>query len=340
MAHGKRESEWLVIRRCLAIIRRLQQGPANWRALVEAVLAEDEEAYGYTAGQALYKRLRNDLDRLRNNLYIDIRADRRSGEYTIHTLDTPLLNLPNEDLMTIAWLEQTFNPNSPKYREVRAFLQRLQLYLPAARRAQIEQQRTLLMMDLGQRDEDRIDPQVEMGLVQALTRRQRVEFDYYSPQHEDEQPRRHVVDIFEPAYFDTERGHYYVYGWCHYAVTPTGQDTVEDYITYRLGRIHNLKLLPNKLPASPPIPRQYPVKYWLAPEVARYGVTQRRWITIEQVETQADGVIIAGVTPHPFFAVQELMHYRHNCQVLGGAEMLNRMRNTVQEMARLYKTDG
>ena len=334
---GKRESQWLVMRRCLAIIRRLQQGPAGWKALIEAVLAEDEEAYSQITGQALYKRLRNDLDRLRNNLYIDIRADRRSGEYTIHNLDTPLLDLSDEDLMTLAWLEQTFNPNSPKYREVRAFLQRLQLYLPPARRGQIEQQRTALVLNLGQRDEDRIDPQVETGLNQALARRQRVEFDYLSPQHEDEQPRRHIVDIFEPAYFDTERGHYYVYGWCHYAVTPTGQESVEDYITYRLGRIHNLKLLPHKLPPSPPIPKQYPVKYWLAPEVARYGVTQRRWITIERVEAQADGAIIYGATPHPFFAVQELMHYRHNCRVLGGAEMLQRMRNTVQEMANLYK---
>lgn len=29
MAHGKRESEWLVIRRCLALIRRVQRGAAT-----------------------------------------------------------------------------------------------------------------------------------------------------------------------------------------------------------------------------------------------------------------------------------------------------------------------
>lgn len=33
----------------------------------------------------------------------------------------------------------------------------------------------------------------------------RVEFEYLSPQTEDGQPRRHVVDIYEPSYFDTVR---------------------------------------------------------------------------------------------------------------------------------------
>ncbi len=33
-------SQWLVIRRCLAIVRRVQRGPTGWRGLVEAVLAE------------------------------------------------------------------------------------------------------------------------------------------------------------------------------------------------------------------------------------------------------------------------------------------------------------
>jgi hypothetical protein len=38
MPHGMHESDWLVIRRCLAIIRRIQREPAHWQELVEAVL--------------------------------------------------------------------------------------------------------------------------------------------------------------------------------------------------------------------------------------------------------------------------------------------------------------
>jgi len=337
MAGGSRESHWLVIRRCLAIVRRVQRGPATWRELVQAVLAEDAAAYGSTQDRTLYKRLRNDLDRLRHNLYLNIRADRRTGEYALGEIETPLLDLPDEELATLAWLEQIFHPNSPKYREVRALLQQLQSYLAPERRLKIEQHRTALVLDLGQRDEDRLDPRVETRLIEALTRRRRVEFDYRSPEYAAGQLHRHVVDFYEPPYFDTERGHYYVYGWCHYTVAPAGQSAIEDYRLYRLGRISNVRLLPDKLPQTPPPPRQYPVTYWLAPAVARDGVTQRRWIVIDRIERQAGGVIVHGTTPHPFMAVQELMHYRANCRVLGGPEMADRMRQAVIDLAQLYE---
>ena len=337
MSRGVRESEWLATRRCLAIIRRLQREPTGWKDLVRAVLeAEGPEAYGQTKDQPLYKRFRNDIGRIRDRLRIDIRANRR--EYAIYDGDRPLLDLPDQDLTAIAWLEQNFHPNSPKYREVQDFLRRLRSFLAPTRRAFIERHRNGLVIDLGQRDQDKIDPHVETGLEQALSRRRRVEFDYYSPRNPGDQPRRHIVDIYDPVYFDTERGHYYVYGWCHYAVTPTGQDVVEDYITYRLGRIRNLRLLPNKLPGAPPPPKLYPVQYWLAPDIARGGVTPRRWINIDRIETAPDkGVIVFGATPQPFWAIQELMHYRHKCRVLGGPIVLDLIQETVEKMANLYK---
>ena len=82
--------------------------------------------------------------------------------------------------------------------------------------------------------------------------------------------------------------------------------------------------------------RQYAVRYWLAQDIARYGVSQRRWIKIERVEQQDDGAVIYGTTPHPFFAVQELMHYRYKCRVLGGPEIVAKMKDAAQKMADLY----
>ncbi len=341
MSRGKRESQWLVIRRCLAIIRRVQRGPTDWRGLVEAVLAEvGPEAYGLRQEQLSPDLLHDDLARIRNSLAINIRADRRTREYFIEDSQVPLFDLPDDHLTTIAWLEQSFNPASPKYREVQALLKWLQAGLSPERREFMGRQRTALVLDLGQRDEDRLDPDVETGLDRALARRLRVEFDYLAPQHADEQPRRHVVDFYDPPYFDTERGHYYVYGWCHYAVTPAGQETVNGYLLYRLGRLSNLRLLPDKLAPAPPIPKQYPVVYRLSNDVARYGVTHRRWINIERLEPQADGVEVHGSTISPFLAVQELMHYRHKCRVLGGPDMLDQMRKSIEKMAELYKAES
>lgn len=220
---------------------------------------------------------------------------------------------------------------------MQAFLKRLQSFLSPERRAIIEKRRATLVIDLGQRDEDRILPEVEAGLREALIRRRRVEFNYLSPQNPDGQPRRHVVDIYEPAYFDTERGHYYVYGWCHYAVTPTGRQTIGDYVLYRLGRIIDLKLLPQKFPMSPPLPRQYEVVYWLSQDIARYGVSYRRWINIDRVDQQPDGATVYGTTTNIFSAAQELMHYGHKCRVLDGPEMRRKMEEMVRKMAELYQ---
>lgn len=341
MPHGTRESDWLVIRRCLAIIRRIQHEPAQWQELVEAVLQVEPNAYGHSEGQALRKRFYRDLDRIRQSLYIDLRADPRTKQYTIRDTELPLLDLPNEDLTTIAWLEQTFQPHSPRHQEVKKFLDRLRFYLSPERRLQIEQQRAALILELGQQDEDQILPEVEAGLQQALARRCRVEFDYLSPQNPEGQPRCHVVDIYEPPRFEASSGHYYVRGWCHYNLGPTDRLEVNSYIAYRLGRINNLKILSNKLLPTPPLAKRYKVIYQLTPEVARQGITRRRWIDIETVEPHDDSsATIYGSTDTRFFALQELMHYRYNCRVLGGPEILAEMQETVQKMADLYAKKG
>jgi len=342
MSRGPRESHWLVIRRCLAIIRRAQRGPTDWQGLVEAVLAQEgPEAYGRTEGQTLRKRLYRDLAHIRTSLGLDLKADPSTKQYLIRDATVSLLDLPDQELATIAWLEQTFSPNSPQSTAVRALLERLRRYLAPERRQEIEQQRTALVVDLGQRDEDRIRPEVETGLSQALVQRRRVEFDYHSPRYQDGQPRRHEVDIYEPYYFDPGRGHYYVRGWCHYTVGPSGQQRVEAYVYYRLGRIRNLRLLPPKLPPSPPPARRFPVSYWLTPEIARSGITQRRWIEIERIEPQADqSAIVHGTTESIFWAIQELMHYRHHCRVLGGPEIRREMEETIDKMAELYGREG
>lgn len=341
MAYGLRDSQWHVLRRCLAIIRRVQRGPTDWRGLVEAVLHEEPGAYGQKDDLARLDLLHDDLNRIRHKLFIDIRADPRTKEYFIKGLERTLLDLPADDIATLAWLEQAFGPNSPRHEAVQQFLGRLRFYLSDERRRELERQRTALILELGQQDDDRLSPEVELKLQEALARRLQVEFDYLSPQNETGQPRRHVVDIFEPPRFEATLGHYYVRGWCHYNAGQAEWFDVGAYVPYRLGRMSNLRFTSNRLPASPPQAKRYQVEYWLSAKIARQGVTRRRWIDIETVEPQADeSVIVHGVSDDVFFAVQELMHYRHHCQVRGGPEVLARMQETVQKMADLYKTGG
>jgi predicted DNA-binding transcriptional regulator YafY len=339
MARGKRESHWLVIRRCLAIIRRAQRGPATWKELVDAVLGQDPEAYGGTQDKAQHRRLENDLRRIREELLVDLYYDRQAGGYVIRDAWLPLLDLPDDDLATIAWLEETFDLESPQHDEVHALLDKLRLYLGPERLVVIERSRTALTVNLRQRDGDEISPAVWDGLTKALSQCRRVEFLYLSPQYEDGQPRRHTADPYD-RYFDTARGHYYLRAYCRRADTPGGLEEPHCYITYRVGRILELKVLPQKLsPVSPAAPR-YEVVYELAPQVARLGVSHQPEIEIHEVEQRDDGsALVRGETDSLFWAVQSLLHYGPNCRVVGGPEMVREMRAVVEGMAKIYEED-
>jgi len=73
-----------VVRRCLAIVRRVQRGPASWQDLVDAVHAlEGVDAYGGSSGSALRQRLENDLRRIREHLLIEVYYDRQVEGYVI-----------------------------------------------------------------------------------------------------------------------------------------------------------------------------------------------------------------------------------------------------------------
>ena len=337
MSPGSRESQWQVMRRCLAIVCRVQRGPCDWRELVRSVRAQEgPEAYAGAEGDVLHRRVENDLRRVRDNLMVEVHFDRKLGGYVIKDTWRGLLDLPDEDLATMAWLEQTFDYDSPQHDEVQALLGRLRSYLPWDRRGKLERQRTMLAVDLNQKDDDTIPAEIWEKLSRALTHSQRIEFDYLSPTYEDGKPRRHVVDPWECT-FNAGYGHHYLYSWCHYTDGPNGRQECNDYRTYRLGRMSDLHILPHKLPPSPPPARRYEVIYQLAPEVARGGITQHSHIEIETVEEQPDGsAIVHGSTDSLFWVILELLHYRYNCRVLGGPELRRDMRDTVRKMSEIY----
>jgi predicted DNA-binding transcriptional regulator YafY len=335
VSRGKRESSWLVIRRCLAIIRRAQRGPASREALIQAVLSEEgADAYG----EAREKGLENDLRHVRQSLLVDLYYNRQQGGYVIKDTWMPFLDLPDDELETIAWLEETFGPASPQHDEVHALLGRLRFYLAPERRAVVERFRTALTMDLGRRDEDEIEAAVWRGSRKAYLERRQLALFYLSPQYDDGEARRHVVEAYEPCYFDAKRGHYYLRAYCRRMEGPEGCEHPNAYLTYRLGRIISLSVLPQKLPPTPPSSPRYVVEYELSPNVARLGVTHHPEIKIQEIERREDGgVLVRGETEGIFWAVRTLLHYGPNCRVLGGPEMVREMRAVVQALAALYE---
>ncbi len=334
-----REDSTTVLKRCLAMVRQLQRGPATKAQLIQSALAgAGQEAYGGSSGRALTKRFEADKKKLRDIFGLEWRYSRSTETYELLDTWEPLLDLPDEALTAIAFLQETFDPSTPLHDQVQSLLGSLVGYLSARRRGDLERRRTALAVEWGQRDDDVIAPAVEAGLSRALVEHRLIAFDYTSPTQADGAPRRHTVEPWE-RYFDAVRGHYYLRGYCRRTAGPPGEYEQNRYMHYRLGRINRLEVLPQKLPPIPPRAPRVELVYRLSPQIARRGeVTRHPGITISRTERQADGgVVVHAETDNVWWAVRTLLHYGANCQVLGGGEALFEMRHTVGEMARVYE---
>lgn len=335
-----RESTWLVIRRCLALLRRLQQGPARKQDLLDAVYAaEGKEAYGNTTGKLLNKRFEADKRRLWQRLGIRIRYRAEVGGYEIQRLERPLLDLSDEHLETLAFLADTFQPDSPHATRVRQLIETLLSWLADDRQRVYERARGLLPdIDLRLRDNDEIATGVWETVLAAHNNKQQLEFDYLSSRYADNVPRHHVVEPWD-VYF-SDRGHYILHAYCLFRDGPHGPGRPNRYLNYRVSRIvpDSAKMLSKKLPATPRAARPYDVIYELSPRIARLGVSRRPELVGEPEISQGhDGwVRVEGKTHDVFHLARNLLYYGTNCRVLGGRELLAEMEGLVAGLAEVY----
>jgi predicted DNA-binding transcriptional regulator YafY len=338
MSQESRDGRWHVIRRCLVMIRRLQRGPADRKELIEAVQAEIHDAYAQTEDSSRQRQFERDILHLKEDLNLDVKCDRQTNLYFLYESDYPLLDLPDEDLNTIAWLRQTFDAASPQHHAVNGFLSRIISFLDPHRREVVEAQRLSFKLDLSRRDDNHIPEEVKSGIARALTRGVRVEFEYSSSENESGMPRRHTVDPYE-YFFDN--GHYYLKGWCH-SVREEGQEwSIGSYNAYRLDSMSNFQILPSKTPWPPPRAKKHAIRYWLDAPVVRRGVSRQRWIDFidpDDIEWQPDGsAIVNGTTDQDFFAVQALLRYGERCQVLNEGLVKQRILETLKKMVKNYE---
>ncbi len=340
-AAGKAESSWQVARRCLAIVRRLQQGPARKNSLLDAVyLSEGDDAYGHVTGKALNKKFHEDKKRLRGNLYIGVGYSKEAGGYVLEGWERPLLNLPDTHIKTLAYLSDTFQPDSPHAPEVHQLIDQLVDWLPQERQKLFKrlsgQQPTA---DLRLRDSEAITPNVWNAVLEAWQAKQELQFDYHSSQHDDRLPRQHHIQPWD-LYF-TDRGHWHVRGFCLFNDGPNGPWHPNDYINYRVSRIvpGSVRILPRKLPGVRPNGRPRDVLFELAPSIARFGVSQRKELIGEPTILQLDDgwMRVEGRTHDIFDLARNLLYYGKNCRVLGGKELLREMRKLITDLAKVYQ---
>lgn len=125
--------DYLPLQRSLCLLRRLLIGPVDRETLAAYVEDEcDPTAYGDLTSKAAAKRLENDLQRLRD-WGVDLRyAD---GDYQVVSLgDFSPVALPDDGLITLAFLQETFAPGAPQAEAVQALIGRMSDWLPPTTR--------------------------------------------------------------------------------------------------------------------------------------------------------------------------------------------------------------
>jgi predicted DNA-binding transcriptional regulator YafY len=332
---GKRDSEWLVVRRCLDVLLRVMRGNATRDDLITIIMQHSDRNRDPLDRAVANRRLEHDQTRLRDNLGWEIRFGRRDGIAYLRKNDRAMIDLSPTAVRGVAFLQNSFSaPNAPFSTEITALLNTLMQALSEERRAEIGRQRALLELDLRPLDEDHIPEETLAMIRTACDEHRLLEFDYYSSKQTDGLPRRHTVEPYH-YYFDGE--HYYLDAECCQIQLPNGRTFTPKPPTapYRLGRLNNLCILPNKfVPHRRPV-ESIEVQYWLAPAVARTGVTRRFEDSV--IAPQGDGsAIVTFQSKNLFLDLRELLHYGANCCVLGGDRALAEMKLIVEAMWRQY----
>jgi predicted DNA-binding transcriptional regulator YafY len=335
-ANHAAESTWHVARRCLAVLNRLQTGAVSKQELLKTIYAPDSP---HATISTLSKRFDNDKIRLWENLGVRVRYDSQAKGYVIAEWERPLLNLPDQDLTTLAILVDTFQSDAPHSLEVAQLIDRLVSWLPEERQKQFRQASgQQATADLRPRDSEPITQDVWDAVHGAWQAKQELSFDYRSAQHGDGLPRQHHVQPWDLTF--TERGHWRLRGYCLFNDGPNGPWHPNQYINYRLSRIvpGSAELLPRKLPPIRPNGRPFVVIFELAPQIARFGVSQRRELIDPPTLMEMDEgwVRVTGKTHDVFDLARNLLYYGRHCRVLGGPELLREMRQLARELYEIY----
>lgn len=246
--------------------------------------------------------------------------------------------LGEAELNALAFLAETFVPNSVNGEAIQALVRRVADWLPESQRGSIEARRQRWRVDLGRKDDDVILPEVQETIDRAIKQHRLLRFAYLSPGYADGQPRVHKV---QPWYltFDTAARHFYLEAYLLEIRQPAGVSPPPYWARYRLGRIlpRQMEILPDKFAPIPPKRPRHRLEYLLAPEIARLGEISRHFDDMQVHEPDASGwVRVTATTTDLFGALRQLLRYAHNCIVVGGPDARQQMCDLVQAIAQNY----
>jgi proteasome accessory factor C len=333
-------AKWMPLKRCLAIMRRLQTGPASKEELMRAVRELVPNAYTTGGDDARRKRFERDMDKLRYELGVVADYNRQEGHYLLRDPGDLLgVALSPGALRGLAFLLSTFAPPSAASDQARPLLEAIQSLLPAGQLRRLEGHDSELKIDLRHLDEGDISAQVWSAVQRAAAERHVLQFNYLSPYRDPPACRTHVV---EPYRLKFQEGHWFLQAYClrwirREPLSPAGREHA-GWLAYRLSRIleDDLEVWPDKFPADQRRRRLVPLEYRLGPVLHRGGVSAR-FEDMQVSAVEADGwVTVSARTDDLFTARRILLAYGENCQVLAPPQLRREIGAAARRMAGFY----
>ncbi len=334
-----RGSEWLSLRRCLAIVQRLQQGPATSLELLSYVLNTLDDAAYPSSVSAREKAFKRDRENLKKRLGIKIHYSASTKKYTlVESSEFFRLKLSAESLRAISILSNSFEGHVGSYSEIKDLLGDIVPRLSDEDQRKLENMEPHIYLDLfGGVDPNHLSKKVWTTVWKAVKSKRKLSFNYRSPRYEDQKERYQEV---LPHRIQYQSGHWYLRAYRLLSRHGSRSDHTASHVKYRLSYILEdtaLTILPQKIGGFPAPPKFF-VQYKLLPPLSN-GIISQRFEEMKVERLDDNSVIVSGYCEDVFEAGRILLTYGEFCIVYGGEELMGWMKKTIQGMKNNYFTE-
>lgn len=300
--------------RLLTLRDLLRSEPHTWEQL------QTRRPDYYPDDETGRRKLRMDLQSLRQ-MGCEVKSDRAAKTYAVAMRQFDF-DWTEGELAALAALRESFTEGTPYAETIQAILARVEAGLDTKRR-KVYARKPPLTIRFAAAQEPSPAAATRQKVEDALSRHQRIRFQY----RPSDRPKIITHPDDEPIEMVFEDGHYYLWAYCY---------KMNKVYPYRVDMIvpGSVETLPKR--AEGRWQRQtIHFQYWLSPKIAARGVSPR--FPDMDFEPQPDGsVIVTAQAYSDFYAIQGILHYGEQAEILSPDALRAKMRRVVEQMAAMY----